>query len=106
MKDQVTASRSDSAASVRLASRVRFCRGVSTGAGTPSSSRGRGVVGARSMPAMRRICSTTSALTVTSGRQDGTLTLPSSTPEAEPRAGSPRPRSRGMSTPIRRLTSP
>ncbi len=72
MKDHVTASRSDSAASVRRASRVRFCCGVSTGAGTPSSGRGRGVTGARSMPAMRKICSTTSALTRTSGRHEGT----------------------------------
>ena len=59
--DQVTASRSESAASVRLASRVRFWMSVSTGLATPWSSRGRGEAGARSTPAMRRICSTTSA---------------------------------------------
>ena len=61
MNDQVTASRKPSAASVRLASRVRFCSGVSIGGGTPSVRRGRGVVGTRSSPAMRTICSTMSA---------------------------------------------
>ena len=40
MNDQVTASRRPSAASARLATRVRFCSGVSTGRGTPASSRG------------------------------------------------------------------
>ena len=82
--DQVTASRSDSAASVRLARRVRFCMSVSTGFGTPSSSRGRGAGGARSTPAMRRICSTTSALTWMSGRQEGTKHAPVFDPEAQP----------------------
>ena len=62
--DQVTASRSESEASARFASRVRFCKSVSTGRGTPSSSLGSGAGGARSTPAMRRICSTTSALTM------------------------------------------
>ena len=43
MNDQVTASLEAEAASVRLASRVRFCSSVSTGFGTPASSRGSGV---------------------------------------------------------------
>ncbi len=105
MKDQVTASRSDSDASVRLARRVRFCNSVSAGAGTPSSRRGSGAIGARSMPAMRRICSTTSAFTRTSGRHDGTWTCPSSTPKPS-RVRIASPSARGMSTPMRRLTSP
>ena len=88
MKDQVTASRSESEASVRLARRVRFCSSVSTGLGTPASSLGSGVVGARSMPAMRRICSTTSAFTCTSGRHEGASTLPSL--DDEPEAGQDR----------------
>ena len=103
--DQVTASRSESEASVRLASRVRFCMSVSTGFGTPSSSRGSGAGGARSTPAMRRICSTTSALTSTSGRQEGTKTpcRPSTPKPRRVRIASPS--SRGMSTPISRFTS-
>ena len=104
MNDQVTASRSDREASVRLASRVRFCSAVSTGAGTPSPGRGKGVIGARSTPTIRRICSTMSAFTVTSGRQEGTLTLPSSTPKPS-RTRIASPSARGMSTPIRRRTS-
>ena len=104
MNDQVTASRRPSEASVRLARRVRFCRSVSTGAATPSSSRGSGVAGARSRPAMRMICSTTSALTWTSGRHEGTWTRPSSTPKPS-RARIASPSARGTSTPIRRLTS-
>ena len=84
MNDHVTASRRPSAASARLASRVRFCSGVSTGAGTPSFRRGNGAGGTRSRPAMRTICSTMSALPSTSGRQLGTIALPSSSVEAEP----------------------
>ncbi len=102
--DQVTASREPSAASVRLARRVRFCMSVSTGFGTPSSSRGRGAGGARSTPAMRRICSTTSALTWMSGRQEGTKARPSSTPKPSRRRIAS-PSSRGISTPSSRFTS-
>ena len=79
MNDQVTASLRPSAASVRLARRVRFCSSVSTGFGTPGSSRGSGAGGTRSRPAMRTICSTMSALPSMSGRQLGTIALPSST---------------------------
>ena len=85
MNDQVTASRRPSAASARLARRVRFCSSVSTGFGTPPSRRGSGVVGTRSSPAMRTICSTMSALPSMSGRQFGTIALPSFDLEAEPR---------------------
>ena len=63
--------RETSAASVRLAMRVRFCRSVSTGFRQRASSRGRGAGATRSTPAMRRICSTRSALTWMSGRQVG-----------------------------------
>ena len=102
--DQVTASRSESEAKVRLARRARFCNSVNTGFGTPASSRGSGTVGARLTPAMRRICSTTSAFTATSGRHDGGVTLPSSTPKPR-RTRIASPSSRGISMPISRLTS-
>ena len=77
---------------------------VSTGFGTPSSSRGRGAGGARSTPAMRRICSTTSALTWMSGRQEGTKARPSSRPKPSRRRIAS-PSSRGISTPSSRFTS-
>ena len=50
-----------------------------------ASRRGSGVVGTRSSPAMRTICSTMSALPSMSGRQLGTIALPSFDLEAEPR---------------------
>ena len=75
--DQVTASLKPKLASARFAARVRFCNSVSTGLGTPASSRGSGCIGTRSTPAMRTICSTMSALPSMSGRQLGTLTTPS-----------------------------
>ena len=83
MNDQVTASRRPSAASARLAGRVRFCSSVSTGAGTPVRARQRRR-GTRSRPAMRTISSTRSALPSMSGRQVGTIAWPSVELEAEP----------------------
>jgi hypothetical protein len=104
MNDHVTASRRPSAASARLARRVRFCSSVSTGFGTPASSRGSGAVGTRSSPAMRTICSTMSALPSMSGRQKGTIALPSSTPKPR-RARIASPSARECRRPVRRRTS-
>ena len=72
--DQVTASSRPRAASARLALRVRFWIGVSTGL-RACSPRGNGVDGTWSTPTMRTSSSTMSALPCTSGRHDGTATL-------------------------------
>ena len=90
---------------MRLARRVRFCMSVSTGFGTPSSSRGRGVE--------RRPVDAGDAQDLLDdvgldldvgapGRDEHTPVF-----DAQSRAGggSPRPRSRGMSTPSSRFTS-
>ena len=105
MNDQVTASRRPEAASARLASRVRFCSSVSTGFGTPASRRGSGAVGTRSRPAMRTICSTMSALPSMSGRQFGTIALPSFDLEAEPLEDRLALGLAGCRAPVSRLTS-
>ena len=72
--DQVTASVMPRAASARLALRVRFWIGVSTGL-RACSPRGNGVDGTRSTPTMRTTSSTMSARPCTSGRHDGTATF-------------------------------
>ena len=72
--DQVTASIRPRAASARLALRVRFWIGVSTGL-RASAPRGNGVDGTWSTPTMRTSSSTMSARPCTSGRQDGTATF-------------------------------
>ena len=69
--DQVTASTMARAASARLALRVRFWIGVSTGL-RACSPRGNGVEGTWSTPTMRTNSSTMSARPCTSGRHDGT----------------------------------
>ena len=72
--DQVTASARLRAASARLALRVRFWIGVSTGL-RGASPRSNGVSGTLSTPTMRTTSSTISALPSTSARQDGTATF-------------------------------
>ncbi len=72
--DQVTASTRPRAASARLARRVRFWIGVSTGL-RGASPRSNGVSGTWSTPTMRTTSSTISALPSTSARQDGTATF-------------------------------
>ena len=84
-KDHVTASIMPRAARVRLARRVRFCRTVRTAEGT-CASRGNGVTGIASTPAMRMTSSTRSALPSMSGRQLGAVT---STTGPSPRTANP-----------------
>ena len=105
MNDQVTASRRPSAASARLARRVRFCSSVSTGFGTPKSRRAAASSVRWSSPAMRTICSTMSALPSMSGRQFGTIALPSFDLEAEPREDRLALGLAESRTPVRRRTS-
>ena len=74
MNDQVTASSRPRAASARFTSRRRFCIVVSMRGATPVS-RGSGSSGTLSTPSMRITSSTRSAFCVTSGRNDGTVTV-------------------------------
>jgi hypothetical protein len=74
MNDHEIASTMPRAASARLALRVRNWIGVSTGL-RGSSPRSKGVAGMRSTPRIRTTSSTRSALSCTSARHDGTVTL-------------------------------